>query len=239
MLEEIMEKKLYIKLEEDDFGKLQNKYHFLSEDREKLEGMYQAIFPLIETKAYYVWKERDDIIHYENYGVVFVSLGAGIDALQEVYIRKQCLTEAHMADCIGLELLMKAYEELIKHVQRETGKWATKIDFLGETYPIELLPKLYRDFAGEIEVQYNQNFVLTPSKSVVFLLPMSDEKIGDPCHICENCSNVFCLFRQGKGGKKGSRFEERLQSLMQAKQQRLKSDRGSYGIKNIFGREAE
>ena len=144
-----------------------------------------------------------------------------------------------MADCIGLELLMKAYEELIKHVQRETGKWATKIDFLGETYPIELLPKLYRDFAGEIEVQYNQNFVLTPSKSVVFLLPMSDEKIGDPCHICENCSNVFFFFCQGKGGKKGSRFEERLQSLMQAKQQRLKSDRGSYGIKNIFGREAE
>lgn len=239
MSEEIMQKQLHLKLREEDFNKLQKRYHFLPEDKEKLMGLYQAILPLTEARAYYVWKECNDKIAYENYGIFFVTLGEGIDELQEVYIRKQCLTEAYMTDCIGLELLMKAYEELIKHVQRETGKWAAKIDFLGDTYPIELLPELYQDFADKIEVKYNQNFILSPSKSVVFLLPMHEEKKGNPCHICDSCSNVFCLFRQGEEGKEGSRFEKRLRLLIQAKQQKLKSDRGSYGIQNIFGNETK
>jgi len=126
--------------------------------------------------------------------VVFLTLGNGIDALQELYLNKKCLSEAYMIECIALELLAKAYREFVKGVQKETGKWAKKIDFLGDTYPIELLPKLYDEFE-QMDITYNEKMVLSPEKSVVFLLPISKEKKGNICNICKSCSNKACALR--------------------------------------------
>lgn len=178
----------------EDLNHLIKHYHFREEDFGILQALSQVMTPLLQARAYYVWKKKGEIVSYEDYAVVFLTLGDGVDALQEVYLGRQCLSEAYMVECIALEMLMKAYEEFVKQVQRETGKWAVKIDFLGDTYPMELLPELYDGF-DSMEITYNEKLVLSPGKSVVFLLPMSEKKTKNPCHICENCSNKECIFR--------------------------------------------
>ena len=183
-----------IHVEPEDILRTMQQCHFREEDFASLQALSRAMAPLLRAKAYYVWEKRDEKVSYDDYAVVFLTLGNGVDALQELYLDRNCLTEAYMVECIALGLLEKAYREFIKEVQRETGKWAQKIDFLGDTYPIELLPRLYREF-GQMDISYNEKMVLSPQKSVVFLLPMSSGKKGDACNICENCSNKGCVLR--------------------------------------------
>lgn len=183
-----------ITLEQKDLWHMIQRCHFRQEDFPSLQSLNRAMAPLLQIKAYYLWKGRDEVISYKEYAVVFPTLGNGIDALQELYLSRKCLSEAYMIECIALELLTKAYREFVREVQKETGKWAEKIDFLGDAYPIELLPKLYNEF-GQIDISYNEKLVLSPEKSVVFLLPMSRKKTGSVCNICENCGNKACVLR--------------------------------------------
>ncbi len=191
----MIQKNLMVTLETEDFKNMMLKYHFRKEDFASLQSLSCMLVPLLRAKAYYVWKEKGDVISYERYAVVFLTLGDGPDALQEIYLSRNCLSEAYMVECIALELLTKAYEEFVKIMQQETGMWAVKIDFLGDTYPIEILPKLYQEF-GQMDISYNEKLVLSPGKSVVFLLPVSEKKAEYPCDICKNCGNQDCLFRQ-------------------------------------------
>ncbi len=189
------QKNLMVALETEDFKNMIVKYHFRKEDFASLQSLSRMLVPLLRTKAYYVWKEKGDVITYEKYAVVFLTLGDGPDALQEVYLSRNCLSEAYMLECIALELLTKAYEEFVKITQKETRMWAVKIDFLGDTYSIEILPELYQEF-DQMDISYNEKLVLSPGKSVVFLLPVSEKEEEYPCDICKNCENQDCLFRQ-------------------------------------------
>lgn len=220
---------LTICLTTENFKEIIRRYHFREEDLPMIEALHQSMMPLLQTKAYYRWKEKEEPILYERYAVVFLTLGDGIDRLQEVYLNKKCLSEAYMVECISLELLTKAYEEFVKRVQRETGKWAEKIDFLGDTYPMEMLPELYAEF-DSIDIAYNESLVLTPSKSVVFLLPMSEEKAENSCHICENCKNTECIFRKDNERSRlgAGRMPKRKNSI-------LDNINNTYGYQRIFG----
>lgn len=178
-----------------DFQALIHKYHFEDRDFASLEALERALRPLLRAKAYYVFKKQDEVVAYEDYAAVFLTLGDGVDALQELYLRRECVSEAYMLECLASELLMKAYEECVEYLQKESGKWAVKIDFLGDSYPLELMQELYKEFP-EIEITYNEQFVLSPKKSVVFLLPVSTEKTQkNPSHICADCKNKVCMYR--------------------------------------------
>ena len=184
-----------INLKSEDLRHIIERFHFRKEDFTILQALNKAIASLLQIKAYYIWQKKDEKISYNEYAVVFLTLGEGIDRLQEKYLAKKCLSEAYMVECIALEILSKAYKEFIKVVQHRTGKWVEKLDFLGDTYPITLLPELYQKF-WEMDISYNEKMVLSPKKSVVFLLPVSDvPKEADACDICENCSNSTCLLR--------------------------------------------
>lgn len=190
----ITKHKLMVSLDDDDLIKMMRRYHFSDSDYEDILAMSRAMEPLVDINAFCVYKESYAKIEEKNFYMVFVTLGDGIDRLQGLYADRQCLSEAYIIDCIGSELLMKAYEKLVKELQKECGKWAKKIDFLGDKYSMELLPELYEECKPE-GIRYNEQFVLIPSKSVVFLLPMSEKKTNDPCLICANCGNKDCIFR--------------------------------------------
>lgn len=204
------QKNFMISLNSGDLENIMQRYHFCQEDFSALQSLSRMLTPLLQAEAYYIWKGKGEIISYNNYAVVFLTLGDGADALQEVYLTRNCLSEAYMIECIALEMLTKAYEEFVKMIQKETGKWAIKIDFLGETYPLELLPELYGQF-GKMNITYNEKLVLSPGKSVVFLLPLSEKKSENPCNICKNCGSKECLFR--KRDKKKEK-EDRTEKLM-------------------------
>lgn len=206
------ERKLSVSLGAEDLRNMIKTYHFSVEDLSSLQSLNHMLAPLLRVKAYYIWKEKGKIISYEKYAVVFLTLGDGADALQEFYLGRKCLTEAYIVECLSLELLKKAYGELVREIQAETGKWAVKIDFLGDTYPLGLLPDLSKEF-GQMDITYNDKFVLSPGKSVVFLLPVSEKKIGNPCNLCENCSNKECFFQKRDCIQEKKTGEEKLMHL--------------------------
>jgi len=186
---------LRIRMTGEELKEAAKRYHFQEEDFPLWDALYQGILPLLQVKAYYKWGERRVQIPYEEYAVVFVTLGDGVDALQNVYLERQCLSEAYIIECVSLAVLEKAYGEFVKQLQKKTGKWAEKIDFLGDTYPIEMLPDLYQGF-GAMDITYNESLVLLPAKSVAFLLPMSVERHEGACNICIHCRNKKCIFRR-------------------------------------------
>jgi hypothetical protein len=126
---------------------------------------------------------------------VIVSLGAGIDALQESYEEKGCLTKSYMIECIAMELLQKTYELAAAALHETYGLWMDGYDFLGERYPIELTKDVFRLLKPE-DISYNQAYMLTPKKTVVFLTALHKERQDSYCHVCDRCSNVGCPNRQ-------------------------------------------
>jgi cobalamin-dependent methionine synthase I len=131
----------------------------------------------------------------EIHCAVIVSLGAGIDALQESYEEKGCLTDAYMIECIAMELLQKTYELAAEALHETYGLWMDGYDFLGERYPIELTEDLFALLAPE-GISYNQAYMMTPKKTVVFLTALQKERKNSSCSVCNRCSNVGCPNRQ-------------------------------------------
>lgn len=198
--EEMQKISLEIQLDTEDLRKLIRRYRFSEADFSRLSALFQALEPIVQPRAYYVWKQKEDPVRYEDYAIVFLSLGDGVDALQDVYLEREAVTEGYMIECLASELLLKAYKECVRLLQAERGKWAEKIDFLGDTYPLELMERFYADFEG-MPITFNAQYVLQPKKSVVFLLPMLSAQEGKehtPCHICENCKNVDCIYGSNK-----------------------------------------
>lgn len=218
-----------INLEETDLEKIIKRYHFRDTDRHSLQALNRALFPLLQIKGYYLWKGKAAQDLYEDYAVVFLTLGSGVDDLQDIYLARQCLSEAYMIECITMEILNQAYEVLVKKLQKETGKWAAKIDFLGDTYPLEMLPKLYEGFE-QMDITFNEQLVLSPRKSVVFLLPMSEKRMENPCHICENCNNTECLFREE------TLKNEKEIKLVNKRKKIFPMQANTYGYQRIFGK---
>lgn len=214
-------KSLRLEKNETVINQVIKRYHFLEQDRESLSVLYQALLPLIGTEAFYIWdpvleaekvpkcettlkcetvqpdvdaeRERN-----ETQALVFLSLGKAMDEFQSLYMDAGCLREAYMLECIGLELLTEAYEEFVKQVQKDTHKWAKRLEFVGDNCPIETLPGLYRQvFTEPGPITYSEQCILSPKKSVAFFLVMSDKKVDSkPCHICSQCKNMDCIFRQ-------------------------------------------
>lgn len=257
-------KRITLKLNRKLIDKVAKHYHFLEQDMEELQALYQAMFPLVCAEAFYIWNPVIDVtkqveargdatlqeaaikdvkikgaaVNEDVQALVFLSLGKGIDELQDLYMESKCLQEAYMIECIGLELLTEAYEEFVKHVQMETHKWAKKMDFVGDNYPIEELPNLYAQvFTEPGLISYSEHFVLNPRKSVVFFLPMSEERTTiNPCHVCSQCKNVECMFRQEltDNTDNGNAIIENKGSKI-VSQPRRPNNIYSYGYQRFFG----
>lgn len=225
---------LEVQLDEEDLKNLIRRYRFAQSDFAQLSALSQVLQPIIQTRAYYVWKQKEAPISYEDYAIVFLSLGDGVDALQEVYLEREAVTEGYMIECLASELLLKAYKECVRQLQAECGKWAEKIDFLGDTYPVELMESFYSDFEG-MPIAFNAQYVLQPKKSVVFLLPMLPAQEGKehaPCHVCGNCKNTDCIFRE-KSDTESVRTEE---DASLRKKPHSGTAVSTYGYQRIFGK---
>lgn len=165
---------------------------------------------------------------------VIVSLGAKVDALQNEYIRKERLTEGYMIECIGMELLKIAYEQAAEKIWERFGLWIGAFEFLGERYPLELTEDVFRLLVPE-EISYNQAYMLTPKKTVVFMTTLKQERKDGYCHICDACSNLQCPNRQNAEETKEP--EKRTgHSIGFAKAKQNQSVNLNYGYQRIFGK---
>lgn len=176
------------------------RYHFKDTDFSLLEQIYNGMLPLLRAKAFAVWKWNKQLpqIDMEEFCTVFLTLGSAIDSYQDLYAQNVGVAEAYMIDCLAAELLQVAYEKTVEQIEKRSKRWVGKIIFLGEKYPMDLVPVLAGEM-GEMEISYNECFVLSPRKSVVFLLPFSETKQEDNCHICTQCKNLTCSQRKREG----------------------------------------
>lgn len=202
-------------LQKRDLENLIKRYHFQQEDMPMLQSLYAAALPLIDARAYSLWKPPALGAGLEEYSAALLTLGGGIDELQELYLHRQRLSEAYMLDCIGLSLLTGAYESYAGQMQLKTGMRALRLHFIGERYPLSMLDKI-TELTGKTEISYNAQYVMTPKNSVAFLLELEAPDMQTPdvlegarrtaaggalccvrlAHICETCANMGCQYRQ-------------------------------------------
>lgn len=163
-----------------------------------------------------------------------VSLGDKVDALQNEYIDKERLTEAYMMECIGMELLKTAYELTAQKVWEKYGLWMSGFVFLGEKYPLELTEDVFRLLVPE-NITYNQAYMLTPKKTVVFMTTLHKERKAGYCRVCDTCSNLQCPNRQSEGKIKEQEKEEISAGWSSGIEQNRVTNL-NYGYQKIFGK---
>ena len=192
------------------------RYHYAEKDLEMITHLYHAIEPVIDAWCYYEINPTYDFVTYEQYIMVLVTLGKGIDGIIEAYEEASCIEEAYMIDCIGSELLWLSYGKIQRIVQETHGLWQTKLEFLGDEYPMACISEVIAQMRNEwndicetpegIEgnpfekrIQCNKACLLTPKKSVVYIAKVQrskpDGEQGVCVNLCDSCGNRSCQNR--------------------------------------------
>lgn len=90
------------------------KYHYSSEEYPNLKRLAGEMIPCLETEA--GWQDREIKETFpgrdQSFLAVGITLGNGIDALQEKYLQNEFLTESYMIEVLSSELLLKSYHTL-------------------------------------------------------------------------------------------------------------------------------
>lgn len=164
-----------------------------------LQRMYRALLPLLETEVTVVWKPELLTAYCA------VTLGAGIDRLQEQCSDSGSVSGAYMLECLGSVLLQKAYDTVDELLRENTGLFVQRYIFPGDgELPLSENARILERIreAGVADppaVSCNGSYVLTPQKSVVFVAVLGADRKDR--QLCDACPSVTCPNR-----KNGSRF---------------------------------
>ncbi|WP_242839094.1 cob(I)yrinic acid a,c-diamide adenosyltransferase [Butyrivibrio sp. MC2021] len=189
---------LNVSLDEACLQEFVRRYHFNDTDKKEIIRLYRQLSPRVHAEFHYVL-EGDG-------AVVVMTLGTAFDELQDSFIQKGDINRAYMVDCLGLEIMSLAYDKIDEKLHELTGKYAGGYVFTGvEELPLSETPRLMA-LLGQKVVTYNEAYVLLPKKSVLFTVPLYDEKI-EKHDKCAYCSAVSCQLRKaeyigGTGRKK-------------------------------------
>ncbi len=116
-----------------------SKYHFDEASREKITDIYGQIKTCARPYAIYRINQKATGIRAIDdcqAAIVAMTLGAGVDKLQDEYNSAGCLDEAYMIDCISNELLLHMYEEFNREYGRYHRRYIKKYIFVGEEIPL-------------------------------------------------------------------------------------------------------
>lgn len=174
------------------------RYHFGEHDLEQLRQIGNLVEEAMEPVMHYEVFTRkadervagDDISSIDCMAVI-VTLGGGVDELQNRYMQKERMSESYMMECIGMELLRAAYDQTAEHIHAYTGRWMSDYEFVGDKIPFTYMEEIFGLLRPQ-EVNYNQAYMLTPKKTVVFLTNLCDERKDSYCHVCAECMNLAC-----------------------------------------------
>ncbi|MGN0151588.1 MAG: hypothetical protein ACI39Q_03865, partial [Wujia sp.] len=128
------------------------KYHFLESDREKIIKVYEQMKLCMGPYAAYRINQKVTGIPAIDDGpaaIVAMTLGAGVDRLQEHYVRNEQLDAAYILDCLADELLLGMYAEFNASYARFHRRYVKKYIFIGNEIPVAEIPELLRDIKGQ------------------------------------------------------------------------------------------
>ena len=126
------------------------------------------------------------------YEDVVMSLGAGIDSLQDHYSSQGMLSRSYMLEVLASELLLQGYGAYNRYVEKNTDRHVARYHFLGseDSFPLSMLPRLLDITDGRIIC--NEAYCMLPKKSVAFVAELTqDEKVR--CEgVCVGCNRRQC-----------------------------------------------
>lgn len=185
---------------------VRKKYHYEETQALEFQVVAEEMLPLMREEA--LWERR--VFLRENrhqseecniiYEQVVMSLGNGVDCLQERYSEREALSQSYMIEVLASELLLLGYAAYNHYIKENTDWHVARYHFLGseENYPLEMLPDLLKELTPLITC--NSAFCMLPKKSVAFIAELTqDEKVQ--CRgICVGCNNLSCSNRMEDGG---------------------------------------
>lgn len=235
-----------IQLNREELLAAAENWHFDCGAFPEFQEMYRALLPLIETQIDVAWEADGDraaadgretpVTDQSGAGCRYmegqpaycaVTLGPGIDRLQERCSSSDDVSGAYMLECLGSVLLQKAYDIVDELLRENTGLFVQRYIFPGNgELPLSenagILERIRAAGSGESggaddgssigmecsreadaadspAVSCNTSYVLTPQKSVVFIAVLGRDRKDR--HLCDACPSVTCPNR-----KNGSRF---------------------------------
>ena len=200
------------------------KYHFSTEEKEALQQVYEKVRTYMAPYAIYRINTRMrgvPLLDAEQSALVAMTLGEGVDRLQEYYEREHALSESYMVECVGNELLLQMYADF----NQSYPKFHRMQKLLAEVYG-----RQPADIGQENDITANEYGVLQPSKSVVFFALLSDNPEQHCQGICMNCGNLECENRMQEARQIQVRMETQEMAAAVEPEQKL-----NYGYQRIFG----
>lgn len=186
------------RLSSGDWKEFCDRFHFPATDLPHIQAIYAALLPLTQCCAYYSLDQDIDAIAFSHYAYGFVTLGSGMDELSDLYLNHEQIQEAYIVDCLSLMLLSKAYEDFAQTVEKQTGLYLAELSFLGDTYPLALLPQMYERLAPDA-IEMTEGNMLRPLKTATLILRLDTERPQDRkqlCNACATCRNFSCPSRK-------------------------------------------
>lgn len=199
--------------------KVRIKFHFEEEQTAEIRKVAEDMLPVLRKDAFwvraaYLTKMRQIDLpethpregRSENgqsaeclepmYEKVGMSLGKGIDLLQEGYSERGKLLQSYIVEALSGELLMRGDDAYNRYVAEHTAWHVARYHFPGseDSFPLEMLPELLKDLTQEITC--NATFCMLPKKSVVFVSELTQDETVHCEGICVGCGNTACPNRE-------------------------------------------
>lgn len=182
----------------DFLAKVQRKYHFDREQTAQIRTVAEEMLPAIRadalcvTQAYSLVSKQPVTNSDTAYECVAMSLGKGVDLLQERYSEKGLLLESYIVEVLASELLLQGYHAYNKYIIEHTPWHVARYHFPGseEALPLEVLPSLLQNLTYKITC--NAAFCMQPKKSVVFISELTQDEAVHCKAICVGCTNTSC-----------------------------------------------
>lgn len=187
------------------------RYHFDAKDRQMIEATVRFACELIKVQM---------VVGYREDGIICaITLGAQYDKLSDAV--GDHLLLSYCLECVGMELLSKAYEKVNLHVYEKKGYWIGNYQFPEGEKAREQLRCLHTS-----AVVWKKG-MLHPAKSVILVAGYVTDKKQSGCEHCVHCGNTDCVFRKK---------EEKENSLSwNGNASAVGTSIYSYGIQRIFG----
>lgn len=191
--------------------KFMERYHFEPKDRQMVEATVRFVCEIVRVQ---MW------IGYQEDGIVCtITLGNPYDKLSDVVTEHLLLS--YCMECVGMEMLSKAYERVNQHVYEKKGCWIGAYQFPEGENAQGQLKKL-----PETSVEW-RNGMMRPAKSVVLTAKYVTDPTQSGCEHCTHCGNVDCVFRK--------RQEKENTKLNYGNASVMGTQAYSYGVQRIFG----
>lgn len=218
---------------------VRDKFHYGETQNDEFQAVAQEMLPLMQKEAY--WERNISCLQSTSEGLdkteavqmqygckayedVVMSLGAGIDSLQDYYSSQGMLSRSYMLEVLASEFLLLGYGAYNRYIESHTDMHVARYHFLGseDAFPLNELPHLLDKMGGQIIC--NEAFCMLPRKSVAFVAELTRDGKVHCAGICVGCGSLHCPNRVAEDYP-GRRLMARMADLPL-----------TYGYSRIFGK---